>query len=150
MLTRQTFGAFDRDVWTIQWMLSQLDYDPGPIDGLWGQQTLGAILYFRQMNDLGPANDITLRGAADDAFRTALWGASFEAGLEVPVAPASGATSGGTSTRPVSIPTGQGTGGGVSPGVPKAGSLFAGLDLTMILAIGAVGIGAILLSRKGR
>lgn len=138
MLTRARFGAFDREVWTIQWILANLDYDPGPIDGLWGSQTFGAVSDFRQLNDLGPASDITKAGAADEAFMQALWGASFDADLVVPTAP-SGGTSGGTSTRPVSVPTGQ------RDVTPRAGPTApSGLDLTLVLALGALGIGGLI------
>lgn len=145
MLTRQRFGAFDREVWTIQWILDQLGFAPGPIDGLWGSQTFGAVAQFRDEYGLGPASDITKAGAADSAFMTALWGASFEADLDVPVAPGSG-SSGGTSTRPVSIPTGQ----QLPAARPPSPSAAPGIDFTAILALGAVGIGAVLLARRRR
>lgn len=155
MLTRQTFGAYDRTVWTVQWILQQLDYDPGPLDGLWGSQTFGATTDFRQMNDLPPASGTTQAAALDSEFMEALYGAAL--GLDIPYAPASG-VSGGTSTTPRATGTGatpvtpRGT---VSPGVvtqtpvAQAGAL----DMTTILALGAVGLGAILLyggKRKGR
>jgi hypothetical protein len=127
-------------------MLKALDYDPGPIDGLWGSQTFSAISDFRHLEGMEPAEDTTKASAANSAFMEALWGAAINAGIDVPVAPSSGTTSGSTGTRPVSVPTGQGTDSGTRLPTTKPSSP---IDLTMILAIGAVAIGAILLSQKG-
>lgn len=149
MLTRQTFGAYDADTWTIQWILQNLDYDPGPLDGIWGSRTWDAASDFRQLNDLPPADGFGKSGMVDATFRNALWGAVLEYDLDVPGAPTSG-VSGGTSTTPRATGTGAtpvtprgtvGPGTAVTPPVAKAGAL----DMTTILALGAVGIGAILL-----
>jgi hypothetical protein len=150
MLTRASFGAYDADTWTIQWILQNLDYDPGPLDGLWGSRTWDAASDFRNLNGLPPASGFGKAGMVDDTFRNALWGAVLEYGLDVPGAPTSG-VSGGTSTTPRATGTGatpvtpRGT---VAPPVAQAGAL----DMTMILALGAVGLGAILLygGKKGR
>lgn len=145
MLTRARFGAFDREVWTIQWILTELDYSPGPIDGLWGSQTFGAVSDFRQLMGLPPAAGTTKAGAVDQEFMVALWGQAIEYDLDVPTSPSGGA-SGGTSTRPVAVPTGQ-TRPGVTPTTTPIAQASS-LDLTALLALGAVGIGAVLLSRR--
>jgi peptidoglycan hydrolase-like protein with peptidoglycan-binding domain len=151
MLTRSSFGAYDRTVWTVQWILQNLDYDPGPLDGLWGSQTLGATFDFRNIEGLPPASGISQAAALDSEFMNALYGAAVLADLTVAEAPTSG-VSGGTSTTP------RATGTGATPGAPR-GTVGPGttaqagaLDMTMILALGAVGLGAILLygGKKGR
>jgi hypothetical protein len=154
MLTRSSFGAYDADTWTIQWILQNLDYDPGPLDGLWGSRTWDAASDFRNLNGLPPASGFGKAGMVDDTFRNALWGAVLEYDLDVPGAPTSG-VSGGTSTTP------RATGTGATPTAPRgtvgAGTggttpISSGIDMTMILALGAVGLGAILLygGKKGR
>ncbi len=154
MLTRASFGAYDADTWTIQWILQNLDYDPGPLDGLWGSRTWDAASDFRNLNGLPPASGFGKAGMVDDTFRNALWGAVLEYGLDVPGAPTSG-VSGGTSTTP------RATGTGATPVTPRgtvgAGSVVTtqqagALDMTTILALSAVGIGAIILygAKKGR
>jgi hypothetical protein len=154
MLTRATFGAYDADTWTIQWILQNLDYDPGPLDGLWGSRTWDAASDFRNLNGLPPASGFGKAGMVDDTFRNALWGAVLEYDLDVPRSPTSG-ISGGTGTTP------QATGTGATPVTPHgtvgAGtggttSISSGIDMTMILALGAVGLGALLLygGKKGR
>jgi hypothetical protein len=153
MLTRASFGAYDADTWTIQWILQNLDYDPGPLDGLWGSRTWDAASDFRNLNGLPPASGFGKAGMVDDTFRNALWGAVLEYGLDVPGSPTSG-ISGGTGTTP------QATGTGATPVAPRgtvgAGTggttpISSGIDMTMILALGAVGLGALLVfGKRGR
>jgi hypothetical protein len=153
MLTRAHFGAYDADTWTIQWILQNLDYDPGPLDGLWGSRTWDAASDFRNLNGLPPASGFGKAGMIDDTFRNALWGAVLEYDLDVPGAPTSG-ISGGTGTTP------QATGTGATPVAPRgtvgAGTggttpISSGIDMTMILALGAVGLGALLVfGKRGR
>jgi hypothetical protein len=153
VLTRATFGAYDADTWTIQWILQNLDYDPGPLDGLWGSKTWDAASDFRNLNGLPPASGFGKAGMIDDTFRNALWGAVLEYDLDVPGAPTSG-ISGGTGTTPRATGTGATPTGTVRPGagagVPTPVAQAGALDMTMILALGAVGLGALLaFGRRG-
>jgi len=154
MLTRATFGAYDADTWTIQWILQNLDYDPGPLDGLWGSRTWDAASDFRNLNDLPPASGFGKAGMIDDTFRNALWGAVLEYGLDVPGAPTSG-ISGGTGTTPRATGTGATPAGAARPGATTPGptpvAQAGALDVTVLLALGAVGLGALIVfGKRGR
>ncbi len=40
-------ASFDKDVYNCQQRLTELEYDPGPIDGFWGKKTRTAIEKFQ-------------------------------------------------------------------------------------------------------
>jgi hypothetical protein len=126
------FGAYNPAVWTLQWILTNLGYYPGAIDGLWGNNTFGAVSDFRQLNNLPPASDVTYAGAVDATFTTALWGQALEQGLNVPVAPGSSGGSSGGTVRP---PSGGSTSGGSS--TSGGGSLPGSLPGSSVATAGA-------------
>ena len=41
-----------------QRVLEDLGFNPGPIDGIWGPKTRGAVLKFQQENNLPPTGDL--------------------------------------------------------------------------------------------
>ena len=137
ILTRARFGAYDPEVWVIQTYLSQLGFNPGPIDGLWGAKTTDAALTFRQWAQIGPASDLTKAGVVDDAFWTQLDRATASAGFDINI------------TAPSSMPGGSGTGpvvqqpvGGSLPSLPQPiPDSNGGLP---VLALAAIGLGAVI------
>jgi peptidoglycan hydrolase-like protein with peptidoglycan-binding domain len=137
ILTRSRFGAYDPEVWVIQTYLSELGFNPGPIDGLWGAKTTDAALTFRQWAQIGPAGDLTKAGVVDDAFWTQIDRATASAGFDINI------------TAPSSMPGGSGTGPvvqrpvtGTLPSLPQPiPDSNGGLP---VLALAAIGLGAVI------
>jgi peptidoglycan hydrolase-like protein with peptidoglycan-binding domain len=137
ILTRSRFGAYDPEVWVIQTYLSQLGFNPGPIDGLWGSKTTDAALTFRQWAQIGPASDLTKAGVVDEAFWTQIDRATASAGFDINI------------TAPSSMPGGSGTGPvvqqpvrGSLPSLPQpVAETGGGLP---VLALAAIGLGAVI------
>jgi peptidoglycan hydrolase-like protein with peptidoglycan-binding domain len=144
ILTRARFGAYDPEVWIIQTYLSELGFNPGPIDGLWGSKTTDAALTFRQWAQIGPASDLSKSGVVDEAFWTQLDRATASAGFDINI------------TAPSSMPGGSGTGpvvqqpvSGSLPTLPQPISTDSGG--LPVLALAAIGLGAaIVLGGKKR
>ena len=147
MLTRAHFGAYDPEVYKAQTYLARIGFDPGTIDGLWGPNTSGAAFDFRTWAGLPPATGVSRAEVMDGAFMAALWWAVNEEGLSTEVNPPSSLPSGGSGTSivPTSPPTGT-----VRPGTSVSTAASTGLDVTSLLALGAVGLGALIVfGRRG-
>jgi peptidoglycan hydrolase-like protein with peptidoglycan-binding domain len=137
-ITRRVFGAYDPEVWQIQTYLSELGFNPGPIDGLWGSKTTDAALTFRQWAGIGAASGLDKNSVVDDAFWTQIDRATASAGFDINI------------EAPLSAPGGAGVSPSVSSGgaapaqVPSgiAPSPAASADSSSILPVAILALGA--------
>jgi peptidoglycan hydrolase-like protein with peptidoglycan-binding domain len=136
ILTRARFGAYDPEVWVIQTYLSELGFNPGPIDGLWGTRTTDAALTFRQWAQIGPASDLTKAGVVDEAFWTQIDRATASAGFDINIS-APSSMPGGSGTGPVVRSSATGPGATPPPPIPASSGL-------PVLALAAIGLGAVI------
>ena len=139
MLTRARFGAYDPEVWIIQTYLKNLGFDPGAIDGLWGTRTMDAALAFRNWEGFAPASNLTKSAIVTEDFWTYLDRAVASAGFPINI------------TAPSSMPGGSGTGPvvqplvtGTIPTVPPPLSAGASESSLPMLALAAIGLGAVI------
>lgn len=146
-ITRRAYGAYDPDVWVIQTYLSELGFNPGPIDGQWGQKTLSAALTFRSWAGLPAAAGTDAGSVIDEDFWTQIDRATASAGFDINL------------TAPASLPGGAGVAPSVSGGVPAGGGASApapapsgSSSLSTILPLAILGLGAFIAfgGKKGR
>jgi hypothetical protein len=52
----------------IQRALSELGFEPGPVDGIWGRKTIAAVFAFQS------ANNLAVDGIVGPKTRSAIWG----------------------------------------------------------------------------
>ena len=84
------YGSRGPRVVKLQKRLEELGFDPGPIDGIFGQDTEAAVYDFQQARDLeadGIVGPITLRALEADMPLEAETGAAAEAPPEAPAVP---------------------------------------------------------------
>jgi peptidoglycan hydrolase-like protein with peptidoglycan-binding domain len=142
MLTRARYAAYDPEVWTIQTYLSELGFDPGTIDGVWGDRTASAALVFRSWAGLPAASGLDKTSIVTEDFWTELDRATASAGFDINIgAPATAPGGSGVRVTPVSTSPGP----AVSP-TPAAPSSSA----SIVLPLALLGVGAYIAFGKGR
>jgi hypothetical protein len=142
-ITRRSFGAYVPDLWTVQYYLSELGYDPGGLDGLWGSKTQAAAQAFSDEWGTGAGTiDLGKAVAGSNLFGVALRAAARQAGLDMTIVP------------PSSGPGGS----GVAP-EPSGGTQTVAFEPETIvgrvpggsmglMAFGLIGVGAFLIFKK--
>ena len=99
-ITRRAFGAYLPDLWTVQYYLDGLGYDPGALDGLWGSRTQAAAQAFSDEWGTGMGTiDLGKAVAGSNAFGVALRRVAEDAGLDLDIVPP-GSGAGGSGVRP--------------------------------------------------
>jgi len=63
-------AAYDQTVYQIQIKLKDLGYNPGPLDGIWGQKTEEAVKGFQRDNGLAATGEIDQGTKAKLDFET--------------------------------------------------------------------------------
>src|SRR3989304_5718344 len=115
-ITRRSFGAYVPDLWTVQYYLSELGYDPGALDGQWGARTQDAAQAFSDDWGTGAGTiDLAKAVGGSNLFGVALRSAARQAGLDMTIVPPS-TGSGGAGAGP------EGVGGGTPTGTPGGGT----------------------------
>ena len=146
-ITRRAFGAYVPDLWIVQYYLSELGYDPGALDGLWGAQTQAAAAAFAQAWGTIAPTDLSSAVAGSNAFGVALRAAAQQAGLDMTIVPPSSGV-GGSGVRPEAGPQEVNLEGEEIVGrAPLQASMLGG-----ILPMALLGLGAFFLfgRKKGR
>ena len=144
-ITRRSFGDYMPDLWTVQYYLSELGYDPGALDGQWGGQTQAAAQGFSDDWGTGAGTiDLAKAVGGSNLFGVALRAAAQEAGLDMTIVPPS-TGSGGSGTGPEVVAGGTQT-------VTLEGETIVGRapggSGGMLLGVGLVGLGAFFLFGK--
>jgi hypothetical protein len=144
-ITRRSFGAYVPDLWTVQYYLSELGYDPGALDGQWGSQTQAAAQGFSDDWGTGAGTiDLAKAVGGSNLFGVALRSAAREAGLDMTIVPPSSG-SGGSGTGPEAAAGGAQT-------VNLEGETIIGRvpggSGGMLLGVGLLGLGAFFLFGK--
>ena len=93
-ITRRHFSAYDPDLWLVQSYLTDLGFDPGGVDGLWGSNTRSAAEEFATSRGLDPSivTDEASVVSGSNLFGVNLLAAARDAGLDMTrMAPGTGA-----------------------------------------------------------
>ena len=146
-ITRRSFGVYMPDLWTVQYYLSELGYDPGALDGQWGGQTQAAAQAFSDDWGTGAGTiDLAKAVGGSNLFGVALRSAAREAGLDMTIVPPSSG-SGGSGTGPEVAAGGTQT-------VNLEGETIIGRapggSGGMLFGVGLLGVGAFLVFSKKR
>jgi len=144
-ITRRSFSGYVPDLWTVQYYLSELGYDPGGLDGQWGARTQAAAQAFSDDWGTGAGTiDLAKAVAGSNLFGGALRRAASDAGLDMTIIPPSSG-SGGSGTGPEVAAGGTQT-------VNLEGETIVGRvpggSGGMLLGIGLLGVGAFFLLGK--
>jgi hypothetical protein len=134
------------DLWLVQYYLSELGYDPGGLDGLWGSRTQAAAQAFSDEWGTGQGTiDLNVAVAGSNLFGGALRNAARDAGLDMTLsAPSSGP--GGSGTAPEVSDADTGPSSHTETPAGTSGGGFGGLLMPLAL----LGIGAVLVFSKKR
>jgi hypothetical protein len=141
-ITRRSFGAYVPDLWLVQYYLSELGYDPGGLDGLWGSRTQAAAQAFSDEWGTGQGTiDLNVAVAGSNLFGGALRRAARDAGLDMTIVPPSSGP-GGSGVRPEA--------GGTQTVAFEPETIIGKIPggSMGLMAFGLIGVGAFLIFKK--